>query len=163
MKIVLTLQHPLKGPQGCPGSVFHTLGTSGQVHSDQYSIWYSCLITVTILQFRGSMETFPPFIVVFFFFFLPFLWPQLQHTEIPRVGRGWLELQPPPYTTATATPDPSCLCDLHHSSWQHRILNPLVVARDWTWIFMDIRFISTAPQWKLFLYISLSSSINNCF
>ena len=28
-------------------------------------------------------------------------------------------------------PDPSCVCDLHHSSWQHRILNPLSEARDW--------------------------------
>ena len=28
--------------------------------------------------------------------------------------------------------DPSCLCDLHHSSWQCRILNPLSEARDRT-------------------------------
>ena len=27
--------------------------------------------------------------------------------------------------TATATPDPSRICDLHHSSWQCWILNPL--------------------------------------
>ena len=31
---------------------------------------------------------------------------------------------------ATATQDPSCLCDLHHSSQQHQILNPLSEARD---------------------------------
>ena len=36
-----------------------------------------------------------------------------------------------------ATPDPSCLFDLHHSSWQHLILNPLSEARDWTHILMD--------------------------
>ena len=29
------------------------------------------------------------------------------------------------YTTATATPDLSCVCDLHHGSRQCRILNPL--------------------------------------
>ena len=29
-------------------------------------------------------------------------------------------------------PDPSCVYDLHHSSWQHRILNPLSQARDQT-------------------------------
>uniref|UniRef100_A0A8D1EK64 Lysosome-associated membrane glycoprotein 3 n=1 Tax=Sus scrofa TaxID=9823 RepID=A0A8D1EK64_PIG len=29
------------------------------------------------------------------------------------------------YARATATGDPSCVCNLHHSLWQHRILNPL--------------------------------------
>ena len=37
---------------------------------------------------------------------------------------------------ATATPDPSCVCDLHHSSRQCRILNPLIEARDRTWNLM---------------------------
>ena len=36
-----------------------------------------------------------------------------------------LELQLWAYATATATPDPSCIYDLHHSTWQHQILNPL--------------------------------------
>ena len=30
----------------------------------------------------------------------------------------------------TATPDPSHVCNLHHGSWQHRILNPLNKVRD---------------------------------
>ena len=34
-------------------------------------------------------------------------------------------------------PDLSCICDLHHSSQQHRILNPLSKARDQTYILMD--------------------------
>ena len=34
--------------------------------------------------------------------------------------------------TATAVRDPSCVCDLHHSSWQRWILNPLSEARDRT-------------------------------
>jgi len=42
------------------------------------------------------------------------------------------ELQLPAYTTATATPDPSLVCDLHHSSRQRRILHPLSEARDGT-------------------------------
>ena len=29
-------------------------------------------------------------------------------------------------------PDPSRVCDLHHSPWQHQILNPWSEARDWT-------------------------------
>ena len=34
--------------------------------------------------------------------------------------------------TATAMPDLSCVFDLHHSSWQRRILYPLNEARDRT-------------------------------
>ena len=41
------------------------------------------------------------------------------------------------YTTATATPDPSHICDLHHSSQQHQILSPLSEARDQTYVLMD--------------------------
>ena len=37
-----------------------------------------------------------------------FVWPHLQHMEFPRLG----ELQLPAYTPATATWDPSRLCDL---------------------------------------------------
>ena len=35
------------------------------------------------------------------------------------------DLQLPAYTTATAMWDPSHVCNLHHSSWQRQILNPL--------------------------------------
>ena len=51
-------------------------------------------------------------------------WPM----EVPRLGVE-LELA---CTTATAMPDPSCVFDLYHSSWQCRILNPLNKARDRT-------------------------------
>jgi len=46
--------------------------------------------------------------------------------EVPRQGIK-LELQPPAAATAcaTATCDRSRICDLRHSSWRHRILNPL--------------------------------------
>ena len=57
--------------------------------------------------------------------------------KIPRLGVK-SELQLPAYITATATRDPSCVCDLHHSSWQRRILNPLSKARDQACILMDI-------------------------
>ena len=56
--------------------------------------------------------------------------------EVPRLGVE-LELQPLAYTTATAMPDPSHICDLHHSSCQCRVLNPLSKARDRTRIPMD--------------------------
>ena len=48
-----------------------------------------------------------------------------------------LELQLPAYTTATAMQAQSHVCDLHHSSWQRWILNPLSEAGDQTHVFMD--------------------------
>ena len=50
--------------------------------------------------------------------------------EVPGLGVE-LELQLPDYTTATATAmqDLSSLFDLHHSSQQRQILNPLSEAR----------------------------------
>ena len=51
--------------------------------------------------------------------------------EVPRKGVK-SEVQPPAYTRATATQNLSHVCDLHHSSQQRRILNPLSKARDQT-------------------------------
>ena len=53
----------------------------------------------------------------------------LQHMEVPMLGVE-SELKLLPYTTATAMRDPSCICDLHHSSEQCLILNPLSEAWD---------------------------------
>ena len=97
-----------------------------------------------------STHSSPNTIVGFFLLlllFLSFLHPQ--HMEVPRRGVE-STLQLPAYTTATATPDPSCICDLHHSSEQHRILNPLSKASHWTstsWI--TVGFITSEPQWEL--------------
>ena len=71
-----------------------------------------------------------------FFVFLPFLVPILRHMEVPRL-RVESELQPLTYTRATAIQDPSCVCNLHHSSQQRRVLNPLSEARDQTHVLMD--------------------------
>ena len=49
--------------------------------------------------------------------------------EVPRLGVE-SELQLPAYATAAATWDPNCVCDLHHSSQKHQILNPLSQAKD---------------------------------
>jgi len=56
--------------------------------------------------------------------------------EIPRLGVE-SELQLQAYTTATATRDPSLGCNLHQSSWQRWILNPLNEARDGTHVLKD--------------------------
>ena len=74
----------------------------------------------------------------FFFDFLSFCLSR--HVEVPRLGVE-LELEPPAYTTATAMPDPSHVCDLHHSSWQRQILNSLSEARDRTHVLMDANWV----------------------
>ena len=56
--------------------------------------------------------------------------------EVPKLGVE-SELQLPVYARATAMPDPSRTCDLHHRPGQHRILNPLSEARDRTGILLD--------------------------
>ena len=65
-----------------------------------------------------------------FIYLFCFLGPH-PHMEVPRLGVE-SELQLPAYITATAMQGPSHICDLHHSSRQHRILNPLSEARDRT-------------------------------
>ena len=76
------------------------------------------------------------FFFFFFFFFKVFLGPHLWHMEVPRLGIQ-LELLLPAYATATATPDLGRVCDLHRSSQQRQILNPLSEARDRTHILTD--------------------------
>ena len=70
------------------------------------------------------------------FFKKTFLGLHLGHMEVPRLGVK-SELQLPAYTTATTMPDLSCICELHHSSRQRWILNPLFEARDGTHVLTD--------------------------
>ena len=77
-------------------------------------------------SFLPSFLSFlPPSLLSFLFF----LGQHLRHMEVSRLGVK-LELQLPAY--ATTIRDPNHVCDLHHSSWQHRIPNPLSEARDRT-------------------------------
>ena len=62
--------------------------------------------------------------------------------EVPRLGVK-LELQLPAYTTATAMQDLSHVWNLHHSSGQHQILNPLSEAR------ILVRFVTTKSTQEL--------------
>ena len=68
---------------------------------------------------------------IYFFFFPFFLGLQVWHVKVLGLGVE-LELQLPAYTTATAAQDLTLFCDLHHSSLQRWILNPLSEARDRT-------------------------------
>ena len=91
----------------------------------------------------------------FILFYFVFLGPHPQHLEVPRLGVQ-SELQLPAYITATTMPDPRHTCELHQSSQQCQILNPLSEARDplassWTLV----GFVTTEPQQALLLDFSL--------
>ena len=89
-----------------------------------------------------------------------FLGPHLQHMEVPSLGVK-SELQPP--AAATATPDPSSICDLHHSSQQCWICNLLSEARDQTYNLMvpsQIRFWCTTkgtPDIQFFVFMEIDT------
>ena len=53
-------------------------------------------------------------------------------------ARGWIRAAAAAYATVKAIQDASHICDLHHSSEQCQILNPLSKVRDWTHILMVI-------------------------
>ena len=89
--------------------------------------------------------------------------PHPQHMEAPRPGVE-SKLQLPTYTIATATQDPSCICNLHHSSWQRPIPNPPSEARDRTCIPMDTSWVcycrattatSSFSIWRISLFLVL--------
>ena len=82
------------------------------------------------------------------FFFFCFLGSNPRHMEVPRLGVQ-LELQLLPYATATAMQDPSCICNLHHSSRQCQILNLLSKARDWTCILTETMWDSLPAESQL--------------
>ena len=69
--------------------------------------------------------------------------------DVPRLGVE-SELQLLAYTTATATQNPSCIFELHHSSLQCQICNPLNGARDPSETScILVGFVTTNPQREL--------------
>ena len=69
----------------------------------------------------------PVNVFIYYLFCFLLLGLHVQHMEVPRLGvksEQWL----PAYATATATWDLNHVCDLHQSSRQHQILNPLIEA-----------------------------------
>ena len=84
-----------------------------------------------------GVQTFESILTVFLLFcFLIFLGLHPRHMEVPRLDIE-SELQLPAYATAAAMTDLSHICDLHYSSRQCQILNPLSEARDQTCVLMD--------------------------
>ena len=82
----------------------------------------------------------PSLQVTQFLFLFFFLGLHLWHVEVPRLGVK-SELQMLAYATATAMQDLSHVCDLHQSSQQCLILNPLSEARDPTYVLMDTSWV----------------------
>ena len=103
-------------------------------------------------------------VYLFIYLFLLFIGLHLWHMEVPRLGVK-SEPQLTACVTATATQDLSFLCNLHHGSWQHWILNPLSKTRGWPHVFMGtsrVRYCwATAgspgtdkifKQWEIYLW-----------
>ena len=86
----------------------------------RYSInWHNNVYFDVIIFFQGS---------------------HLRHMVVPRLGvKSELELLA--YPTAMGTPDQSHICDLHCSSRQCWILNPLSGVRDQTHILLDTSWV----------------------
>ena len=86
-------------------------------------------VSTSTTSYKAAFTYF--FIYFLFFIFFGFLGLHPQDMEGSRL-EVQSELQLPAYNTPTATPDLSLVCDLHHSSRQCWILNPLSEARDGT-------------------------------
>ena len=99
-----------------------------------FSIWQVSVLSLSVLSYNVVGVTEPPEFQFLFLFCL--FGPNPWHMEFLRVGVA-SELQLPAYAIAIATWDSSCICNLHHSSWQRLILNPLCKARDQIHISMD--------------------------
>ena len=91
----------------------------------------SFLQSISLNQFLKPPEEVKLLIMshinIAFFFSFSCLRATLWHVDVPRLGAE-SELQLPAHTTAM--PDPSHVCDIHHTSQQRYILNPLSEARD---------------------------------
>ena len=113
------------------------VGVGGSPNLTKLVAWQRNICSPLVLTLNNQQQTgikiflFGQFNFFSFFLSFFFLGPPLRHMEVPRLGVS-SELQLPAYATATATLDPSHICDLHHSSRQRRSLNPLSKTRDRT-------------------------------
>ena len=101
-----------------------------------YFLFFSIIAYCKILNIVPYVICKSLLLICLFIYLFCFLGLHPQHMEVPRLGVE-LELQLLACATATAAQDPSHICDLHHSSCQCQILNPLSKARVQTLILMD--------------------------
>ena len=122
------------------------------------------IILACIFVLKSKRITFV-FIYIFIFIVLIFcfLGQHVWRMEVPSL-RVELELQLPADTTATATPDPKHICDLHHSSRQCWILNPLSEARDQIHILIHTSQLHyPEPHGNSLLFLEDKEEINTVF
>ena len=131
----------------CLTGVLRRRGLYITLHRPSWKLikWILYRLVIVKLKWSGAfsfsfLTCFQCLSFFLFFFLFVFLGPHLWYMEVPRLGVQ-LELQLPVYTTTTATQDPSHVCDLHHSSQQHQVLNPMSEARDQTWVLMDASWV----------------------
>jgi len=111
-------------------------------YSYMYLYLYILFLILSFLMFHHWWLDIVPHITgphclsILFFFFFVFLGQHPWHKEVPRLE---VKLELPVYTTATAMQDLSHICNLHHSSQQHQILDALSKARDWTRVLTNTR------------------------
>ena len=97
-----------------------------------YGVPFLCPDLTVSLGYTPSADSVDDSQPDIFAFSLPFFFFKrlyLRHMEVSRLGTESV-LQLSIYSPVTATQDPSCVCDRHHSSWKCQILNPLSEARD---------------------------------
>ena len=99
-------------------------------YNGQWKNWLSLSTIYTFLLPSCSIhrKQFHLLLVFFFFFFLRAVLEAYESSQ----ARGRIGAVAAVYTTTTATQDLSPICDLHHSSQQRQIINPLIEARDRT-------------------------------
>ena len=98
---------------------------TSKISSDPYNFDVDRTSVIKFKIWRRKQKLtalYDSFICLKTIFCFVFLGPHLWHIEVPRLG---MESELLAYPTATAMQDLSCICDLHHSSQQHWILNPL--------------------------------------
>ena len=99
---------------------------------------------------------------VHIYFVKKFLGPCSQHMEVASLGVD-LELHLPATATATAMWDLNHICNLHHSSWQHWIPDPLSKVKDQTHILINTSWIRfCAQKWEIPAYIFFNACSNLC-
>ena len=101
-----------------------------------FTQWFQCplIILARINWYTSGYKSILLIPLFILYFSAAFFSPKghtfgIQTWKFPGQG-SQSELQPLASARATATQDASCVCNLHHSSWQCRIVNPLSKARD---------------------------------
>ena len=115
--------------------------------------------------FRLNMSLWEPWAASAKFSFLFFFFLLLFRAEYrSSQARGQIGAAVGTCTTITAMWDPSHVCNFHHSSQQHQIINSLSKTRDQTHILMDISWVhyhwaTTGTPCQVFLIIRITCII----